>query len=456
MPLGRLKGAMLDSFLNIDIVQGPVIITAFVLAAGAFLYLLVRKPTSKWAVTAAIALLTGSLVALAVVWLVVDVFDAFGMQLGFEVTAWTMATFSGICLAVLNLWNSRWWRKSIAGVGILVFALAGTLGVNAYFGLNRTIGSFINVSTAERLDIAAQKPSTEPTVASPSPSPSPVVPVVEQPFWERWVSPANMPTKGRTGTEIIPNPKSGFKARPAGIYLPPAALVENPPALPLVIMMMGQPGTPDPEFAAGVLNWFASQHKGLAPIVIVADQLGSPYVDPACTDSVKYGKVETYITQDVVDWAVTHFNIIRDRQAWTLIGYSNGGACALTYATKYPAVWGNVLDISGEEYPGYGNPAKVLRDVFQGDHAAYDAQKPINIMAKTTYNNLAAVFTVGSNDPGYIVQAKRMLAATQAAGITSSYVEIPNGGHVFGALNGGLEQGFDILYPRLGLAPPRG
>ncbi len=438
---------MFDGLLSVNIVQGPVVTTVLVLAAVAFLYLLLRTPTLDWAVTASMALVVGSLTGVVVVWLVVDVFNTFGMTLGFEVTAWVMATFSGICLAIVNLWNARWWRKTIAGIAILVFVLAGTLGINAYFGLDRTVASLLNIPIAKPLSLSPK----------PSLSAAPLVPsVAQEPLWKRWVPPAGMPSKGRIGTEVIPATKSGFKARPAGIYLPPAALVANPPALPLVVMMMGQPGNPDPAFASGVLNWFASQHNGLAPIVIVADQLGSPYVDPACANSVKYGNVETYITQDVVDWAVTRFNIIRDRQAWTLVGYSNGGACAMTYAAKYPAVWGNVLDISGEEYPGAGNPAKVIREVFQGNQAAFDAQKPITIMAKTSYTNMAAVFTVGSNDPRYIVQAKRVYAAAKAAGIMASYVEIPNGGHVFGALNGGLEQGFLILYPRLGLAPPPG
>jgi hypothetical protein len=40
-------------------------------------------------------------------------------------------------------------------------------------------------------------------------------------------------------------------------------------------------------------------------------------------------------------------------------------------------------------------------------------------------------------------------AAATAAGMTV-YHEVPNGGHVIGALNGGLTRGFEVLYPGSG------
>jgi len=47
-----------------------------------------------------------------------------------------------------------------------------------------------------------------------------------------------------------------------------------------------------------------------------------------------------------------------------------------------------------------------------------------------------------------------LVGAAQDAGMTALYAEIPGVGHAVGALNGGLDAGFDALYPRLGLAPP--
>lgn len=141
---------------------------------------------------------------------------------------------------------------------------------------------------------------------------------------------------------MIPGTLSGFTARPAGIYLPPAALVDSPPALPLVVMMMGQPGDPDPRFAAESLNEFAAQNRGLAPIIIVADQLGNSLVDDLCLDTARFGNAETYINKDVVDWARSNLNVIGDARHWTVAGYSHGGQCAISFGAKYPEIWGNI------------------------------------------------------------------------------------------------------------------
>lgn len=141
---------------------------------------------------------------------------------------------------------------------------------------------------------------------------------------------------------MIPGTLSGFTARPAGIYLPPAALVDSPPALPLVVMMMGQPEDPDPRFAAESLNEFAAQNRGLAPIIIVADQLGNSLVDDLCLDTARFGNAETYINKDVVDWARSNLNVIGDARHWTVAGYSHGGQCAISFGAKYPEIWGNI------------------------------------------------------------------------------------------------------------------
>jgi hypothetical protein len=263
-----------------------------------------------------------------------------------------------------------------------------------------------------------------------------------------------MPTAGTTGQVTIPATESGFAARPAGLYLPPAALVPNPPALPLVIMMMGQPGNPDPSFAAGVLNGFAARHQGLAPIVLVVDQIGNPSHDPLCIDTTPYGKAFSYVTKDAVTWARSRLHVLQDPAHWVVAGYSNGGECALSFGAQLPQIWGNVLDISGEAYPGSDRSAQTLATFFHGNAAAYRAVYPSTYLAAGHYPDTFGVFTVGSNDRFYRAQAQQMLHDAQAAGWRTGYIEIPNGGHVLKALLGGLQSGFAALYPRLGLSQP--
>lgn len=433
---------MIDTILTMNIVDSPFVGVVYTLGLGAFLFLALRRPTRRWIVTGVSALLAGSACAFLALWFV-DATDQFGVGLGVGTTIWVYVVFSAICLAIVNLWRSPAARKVVASASIVLFLVVGTVGINADFGLDRTVADLVGVST--------QKPLKLPVAAGPTPAPTLLAGGA---LWANWTPPKGMPAQGTTGTVVIPNTASLFKSRPAGIYLPPAALVKDPPLLPLVIMLMGQPGNPDPSFQAPILNAYAARHNGLAPIVLVVDQLGSPSVDPLCLDTAKYGKAETFLTVDAVDWARAHLHVLQDAAHWTIAGYSNGGECALSLGTKFPQIWGNVLDISGEQYPGASRSAATLATVFNGNKAAYDAVKPLNLLGAHHYPDTVGIFTVGSNDPRYIVQAKTVTAATHAAGWTTTYFEVPNGGHVLGALNGGLQEGYRVLYPRLGLSDP--
>jgi pimeloyl-ACP methyl ester carboxylesterase len=117
-------------------------------------------------------------------------------------------------------------------------------------------------------------------------------------------------------------------------------------------------------------NRRSARHDGLAPIVLVVDQLGNPAIDPLCLDTAKYGKAQTFVTQDAVDWARVHLHILQDAAHWTIAGYSNGGECALSFGAKFPDIWSNFLDISGEKFPGSDRAAQTLAAVFHGNAAA--------------------------------------------------------------------------------------
>lgn len=425
-----------------NIVSGPAIVIAYLLAAALLISLLCRRPTRRWLVTVAIAIVTGGVLAVATWFVAVRVLHTVQIPLTHVIYLWLAATYIAVCIAIVNLWRSRWWRKLIAAVSIVVFAVTGTLAVNAVFGMDRTVAAFLGITIRRPLHLAP-------------PSPAGATGESLGTLWKTWRPPADMPTEGRQGTAVIPGTLSGFTARPAGIYLPPAALVANPPKLPLVVMMMGQPGNPTPHYVATALDRLAADHNGLAPIVIVADQLGNPDVDTLCLNTPNYGNVETYITADVVNWALAHLNITHDHRYWTVAGYSNGGECALSFAVKKPKLWSNVLDISGEEYPGFDNPGWTLEHIFHGSQAAYDAENPVNMLAKTRLPGSFGVFTVGSNDLTFKPGMLTTVTAAQAAGMTTAYYEVPNGGHVLPALSDGLDHAFTLLYPRIGLAAPR-
>ncbi|PWC05720.1 alpha/beta hydrolase [Agromyces badenianii] len=433
---------MWDFVLELNVVNGPFIIAVCAIAALVFLYLLFRGPGWSWVLTVVVLLIVGALVGVAVLWLAVNMFDAFGGPVDDSAWLWVPAASAGITLAIWNLWYSRWWRKLIALLAIPLFAAAAAFGVNAAYGLSPTLGSMLHISTADPID---------PPVPDPAETADPA-----EPLYLTWTPPADLPATGEIGVVQggVPNTQSGFAARPAQIYLPPAALVADAPRLPLVVMMMGQPGDPDASFIGGVLDEFAAKHDGLAPIALVIDQLGDPDVDPLCLDS-ELGRVESYVMQDVVPWAKQRLGVLQGRQYTTVAGYSNGGQCAAYFGAKHPEVFGNLLAVSPLEFAGAEQADEVLSTVFHDVQPAYDAVKPANIMAsKAPYPDTVAVFTVGENDGAFVAGTERLADAAIAAGMQTTLFLVPGADHDARALRGGLEKGFEVLFPRLGLTAP--
>jgi len=426
---------------QLPIIDGPAPIAAYAIAAGLLVIVLVRhwrRRAVLWATVGAIA--GGALGVIAVH--LVDRSQAFGpAPLPGFVVQWTAGALAASGLALGGMVAARRWRRIVSPLAVLAFLIAAAIGVNAQFGLNPTLGSLFGMSGYDSVDL----PTTDPTRGA-----APTVPLSQS-----FVPPADMPAKGTRGTQDIPATASGFAARPAGIYLPPAALVPNAPALPLVVMMMGHPGNPDPTAISDVLDGFAARNHGLAPIVIVADQVGAAVNDTACADSAVYGRARTYVTQDVVEWARTHLNIIQDPAYWTIAGYSNGGGCAISFGADYPGLWKNILDVSGEPFPGSEQVDNITKVIYGGDPKAFEASKPANILAAApsgTYRGMTAVFTAGAEDPAYIAHADMLATAAQKAGMTVTRYNIPGVGHTGDAVKLGIQEGFTVLYPVLGLA----
>ncbi|MGV8965811.1 MAG: alpha/beta hydrolase-fold protein [Cellulomonas sp.] len=434
---------MTEFLLRIDVLAPRVLITALVVG-GLVVILLLARRVPRWPFLATVAVSAGVVTGVVALVILEKGLNLFGAPLVWSARWWVVACFGAVGLAVANATRSTWRRKVGAVLGVVVILVTTALGINASYGLDPTVGSVLGVSTQPLIALPPLARASTSAAATPASSA----------LWQTWTAPVGMPAVGTVGAADIPPTVSGFVARPAGIYLPPAALTAHPPQLPLVVLMMGQPGNPETQYIAAALDKFAAAHHGLAPIVIVADQLGHPMNDTLCLDTAKFGKVETYVNTDVVNWARAHLNIRTDRASWTVAGYSHGGQCAISFAAKHPELWGNVLDISGEEYPGAEHAAKTLVQNFGGNQSAYDAQKPIAILSHHTYPDTTAVFTASIDDPVYVAAAQKVSAAATVAGMDTTNIQLPSGGHTVDTLRGGLDKGFAILYPRLGLSQP--
>lgn len=433
---------MLHWLLTLDILDGPVPWIVWGVSAALALALLIRAPRRKWLLRLAIGVLLGGAIGYGTA-VLMDVWNVFGLPLPGAVRWWTAGGFAALGLAIVSLWDSRWWRKVVAVLLVVGALLSTTVGINGAFGITRTTAEMLGLSTLEQVG----------TLPGPV---APDDPRAQTPVAANWKAPAGMPrtTIARTlgGDAKIPS-TAGFKPRDASIYLPPAAQVDDPPALPVVVQMMGLPGGPTSTVIQDTLDAFAAKHDGLAPIVVIVDQLGATSQNPGCADTKAYGGVSTYINVDVPEYIRTHLRVLQDPKYWTISGYSNGGACSFLYGAEHPEIWGSIIDTSGEEWPGYGDPKGVLAGAFAGDQAAFEANKPEAALLRHpgAYTDRVAVFTAGAQDSKYGPGAEKAAQAATAAGFEVTYEKIAGAGHTGPALSEGLSIAFKRLYPRWGL-----
>jgi S-formylglutathione hydrolase FrmB len=263
-----------------------------------------------------------------------------------------------------------------------------------------------------------------------------------------------MPSTGTVGTVRIPGTVSGFVARPAFVYLPPAARVANPPRLPVVVALSGQPGGPIDVIDAGhldeTMNRIAAAHHGVAPIVVIPDQLGAKGSNPMCVDS-PLGHAATYITVDVRRWILEHLPVSTARQAWTIAGFSEGGTCAIQFGAGYPSLFGSIVDISGQVNPKNGSRAHTIRTGFGGSVARYHRLSPLGLLSAQRFPHTRALFAAGALDTRYSPMMRKVAAAAKAAGMQVTTREMPGGAHNWHMASAGLAWGMQGLVSWWGL-----
>jgi enterochelin esterase-like enzyme len=308
-----------------------------------------------------------------------------------------------------------------SALALVLFVLTTAMAVNVDFGQFPTVRSVLGIS-------AIADESEQPLPAVPSTTPAGSAPTIAD-----WVAPVTMPKTGTLTTVTIPASESHFAARQAVVYLPPAALTANPPKLPVLIMMSGQPGSPQDPLVTNRLqanlDAYASEHDGLAPIVVSPDQLGDPTANPMCVDS-PLGNSQSYLTVDVPNWIRANLTVIDDPHYWGIGGLSQGGTCSIQLGAAFPNLFGVILDASGEEYPRIGDAQKTADAAFGGSLSRYEAAYPANILQQhAPYADTFAVFGVGSNDEAFVPQVKTIYADARAAGMTSTYIEAQGSAH---------------------------
>lgn len=429
---------MMHWLLTLRIDKSSFLVPLDVLVLALILVLLVRSPRPAWVVRAAGAVALGAAIGLLTVWLVSDVWNVFGLPLTGITRMWVVIAFTGVFLAVANLWGTRWWRKVIALVTIPAVLVMAAAGINVDFGAYRNLTDAFGITPFAVLKAAHEHghaATMDPTLG------------------KTWRAPAGMPAHGIVRTVRIPATTSHFSARKAVVYLPPAALVAHPPVLPVVVLFAGQPGAPADVFtsgeAASTYNKYAAKHNGLAPIVIAPDQLSHPGQNPMCVDS-PLGNSATYLTVDVPNWIRTHLRVSDNPRYWAVGGYSQGGTCSIQFGAGHPELFRSIIDVLGELEPSIG--ADTIAKGFGGSAAAYNAAKPRTVLARhAPYADSLAIFGSGKHDAKYSRYERMVRAAAEKAGMKTQLIQSPKSGHDWNTVRYVFSRALPEVADRMGL-----
>lgn len=404
----------------------------------AVLAFLIKEGERKRVIITLIATVASGAIGYLLTWLCSDVFVVFGVEMGAKVIRAVAIGFAMMALLICGIVFLRRWKRALASVAVVVALFATCIHVDAIYEEFPTIGSLFGYTGYSRLSSAKLRKST--------------MSVKE---WKKLAAEGKTPMtpkEGRIYDASIPAAKSGFKVRDAMVYLPPAALSAEPPELPVMELMAGQPGSPGRFFQAshikGMLDEYASKHDGLAPIVISPDQNGSNSNNSLCADTSQ-GKAETYLTKDVVDWAKKNLPV--SDQRWAIGGFSQGGTCATQLGPRHAEQYSLIMTVGGELQPTSGSVEHMVSEYFNGNKAAYEAQIPANAIKEHAPSDQVMILGSGALDHQSLTNLETNAEAGIQAGMTVTKIKVPDSAHDWHAVQAVLKPTIDWFADMSGL-----
>ncbi|MGW5924034.1 alpha/beta hydrolase [Nocardia fluminea] len=427
---------------DLSLLTGWLPVALTVLGAVGAVWLLLPRARRYVTTVMPIVVLAAVVLTVALYLFVEEVWRPFPDPIAVSVYALIGVAVAAVLLVVPRILVRRTvWTGVMTVLAAAVVLLAVSVRINLEYASYPTVSAALGFDQVDRID-AAELTGREQVISA-------------RPLEPAWHAPGGLPGRGRVLTASVPPTASGFTAREAQIYLPPAYFADPRPLLPVLVLLAGEPGAPQDWFVGGQLtetmDSFARAHNGLAPVVVVADGTGSQLANPLCLDS-RLGNVATYLAVDVPTWTRANLQIDPDPRSWAVGGLSYGGTCALQLATNFPAVYPTFLDMSGQDEPTLGDRQRTVDAAFGGDTEALLRTDPLDLLRSRAYPDSAGAFVVGADDETYRPQVERMYQAAKDAGMDVRLRILP-GGHNFALWEFGLRDQLPWLATRLGLTP---
>jgi S-formylglutathione hydrolase FrmB len=427
----------MDWLWDTSVLDGPLPWVILVLGVLGLLWLvLLFQKTYLLVIVPATAVISLLLVILAK-WLIEDVWKLFSDPIPTSNYMWGGAAVFAVLLFVPRLIRGRGAGARIITVLATVFAVVMALAqINDHFDEYPTVGSVVGINNVRTVSLDEARSTDMKTIDV-----------------DKWKKPAGLSSQGGVITSPIPGTVSKFNARPAKVYLPPAYFAEPRPLLPVLVLMAGQPGSPEDWLVGGrltqTMDQYAAANEGLSPIVVVADATGDELANPLCMDS-NLGNVSTYLSVDVPGWVKNTLQVETSPSAWAIGGLSYGGTCSLQMTTNHPDIYPTFLDMSGQLEPTLGDRKRTIDQAFGGNAGKFTAVNPMDLMKSKKYPEVAGAFVVGKDDAEYRPGLTQVYQAAQAVGMDVHFNVVP-GGHSFAVWSAGLKLEMPWLGKRLGL-----
>lgn len=272
---------------------------------------------------------------------------------------WVGVTVGALAVLIVGFRSARWWRRMVALLAVLAAALTTSVVLNQWVGYYPTLSAAWGAITAGPL----------PDQVSPD-------------------ALGSMRNTDRTTGAVVPitttDDVSHFAHRTEYVYLPPAWFHgATPPALPVVMMIAGEFNTPADWMRTGnaipVVDAYAKQHDGNAPVLVFVDAGGSFNNDTECVNGPR-GDVATHLTDEVRPQVISQFHTSSAAANWGIVGWSMGGTCSVDLTVMHPDLFHSYVDIAGDAAPVAGTKQQTIDRLFGGDAAAYASFDPATVM----------------------------------------------------------------------------
>jgi S-formylglutathione hydrolase FrmB len=323
-------------------------------------------------------------------------------------------------------------RTLLVLLSVVTVLLSAAVGVNAYFGYVRTLGEALGGSPPGTTTLSKVR--------------------------------ARAGARSGHGTVVpltIPAAASGFVARRAQVYLPPAWSAPHQAPLPVVMLLHGTPGDPTDWVEGGraqaTADAWAKEHGGVAPVLVMPDINGTETGDTECVDSPR-GRVETYLTVDVPTAVRADLGTLPPGPGWAVAGFSEGGSCAIMLALRHPDLFATFGDFSGLAGPRVGetndDTGDTVAQLFGGSEQEFAAHEPADLLGSTRFPLTGGWFEVGSDDAEPLAAVQRLAPLASAAGISTCLVVVPGGGHTFDVWSAAFRGSLPWMAQRFALVAP--